>query len=501
MCGGFAQHRVDQNDLKPASRHATRLRVRHRLSGLLALCLAWTPAIVAAETWRSIGPPGGPVSSLAVDPTDPLHLLLASPSGEVFESRDAGASWVRTPGLPPPSTSVALGPTTQWAGTPSGIWRRPSGDAQWTQTTNTRLVERVVADPTDDLVAWAIVDNSPPYEGHVVRTVDGGGSWLDIPLRHPVGDVLLDPDHPTTAYISLLAKRAMTLPSCAAGGSSGGVFRVTNRGESLVLISTGFEYAQHVVCGTSHMPTWGGVGGVAIAPTAPRTLWATTSEGNPPLYRSINDGASWTSVDGAFPFPNGAVVRASGHSVYAFGPLQATTLVRSDDGGETWTTVYEVPIDQIDPLDRRNLVVSGERLYVTSIGDVGLTRSPDGGATWSDDNPDLITSDVLAVRVEPDLPDTVLAGTRARWTAARRGRGAPCAGRCSSSRPHRPCPPPSMLPRAGASPSARTAGRHGARHREVASLRDRSRRPRDTAVAHVRDRGHGLRYGAEHRRR
>ena len=58
---------------------------------LLAL-LASAPICAGANEWTNVGPQGGSIQSLAVDPQNPTT-VYASTSVGVFKSQDAGARW------------------------------------------------------------------------------------------------------------------------------------------------------------------------------------------------------------------------------------------------------------------------------------------------------------------------------------------------------------------------------------------------------------------------
>ncbi|MCS6825494.1 MAG: hypothetical protein NZ553_02665 [Caldilinea sp.] len=49
-------------------------------------------AMAAGQTWTPIGPDGGIVYALAVDPTTPTTLYAASEDYMLFKSTDAGAT-------------------------------------------------------------------------------------------------------------------------------------------------------------------------------------------------------------------------------------------------------------------------------------------------------------------------------------------------------------------------------------------------------------------------
>ena len=65
------------------------------LIGLLTLLLASQAIPVSAgfNVWTSIGPEGGNVSALAIDPATPATLYAGTWGGGVFKSTNGGANW------------------------------------------------------------------------------------------------------------------------------------------------------------------------------------------------------------------------------------------------------------------------------------------------------------------------------------------------------------------------------------------------------------------------
>jgi hypothetical protein len=50
------------------------------------------------NAWTSIGPQGGEIRALSVDPHNPRALYAATAYGGAFKSLDGGASWVKSDG-------------------------------------------------------------------------------------------------------------------------------------------------------------------------------------------------------------------------------------------------------------------------------------------------------------------------------------------------------------------------------------------------------------------
>src|SRR5262249_29216877 len=72
---------------------------------LLALCWSGNPAKAENDAttdtakpyqFSFVGPYGGDVRSLAVDPSDPNRLYLGTQDGQIYRSTDAAKTWSRT---------------------------------------------------------------------------------------------------------------------------------------------------------------------------------------------------------------------------------------------------------------------------------------------------------------------------------------------------------------------------------------------------------------------
>jgi photosystem II stability/assembly factor-like uncharacterized protein len=109
----------------------------------LGAVLAVHPAMIRAgrNVWTSIGPEGGQVQALAVDPQNP-GTVYAIGGGGIFKTTDGAANWKRVypavtndGGANYPATAVALNPkdsSTLYAGTANaGIFKSTDGGASW----------------------------------------------------------------------------------------------------------------------------------------------------------------------------------------------------------------------------------------------------------------------------------------------------------------------------------------------------------------------------------
>jgi hypothetical protein len=104
----------------------------------------WTSAAIAAEQpWQPVGPDGGTVRSLAIDPQDPDRIFLGTSAGNLYLSTDKGASWSR--------------------------FARPGNSAEM-------VLDHIVIDPADPRNIFVAAWNAqlPSSDGELYRSKDGG---------------------------------------------------------------------------------------------------------------------------------------------------------------------------------------------------------------------------------------------------------------------------------------------------------------------------------------
>src|SRR5262249_13678715 len=109
---------------------------------LLLSAVLWVSSVrmvpAGDNVWTSIGPAGGSVLALALDPGMPTTLYAGTGGSGVFKSRDGGTTWQasNTGGLSDASVrALALDPTTPttlYAGTEgSGVFKSTDGGTSW----------------------------------------------------------------------------------------------------------------------------------------------------------------------------------------------------------------------------------------------------------------------------------------------------------------------------------------------------------------------------------
>jgi len=277
--------------------------------------------ILSGWHWRSIGPVnmGGRVVDMEAVESDFRRVFLASASGGVFRSGNAGTTW--TPIFDHyPSLSIgdiALfqpDPDIVWVGTGEannrnsvgwgdGVWKSTNGGESFTHMglASTHQIARVVTHPTDpDVVYVAAIGHLWGYSGDrgLFRTRDGGRTWAKLAGglpddgRHGATDLVMDPSNPDVLYVAFYhrLRQPWTFHS---GGPLGGIFKSTDGGESWRKLTDGLPAGE-----TGRI-------GLAIYRSDPRILMALVeaeqtddlSRPGSGIYRSENGGESWSYVN------------------------------------------------------------------------------------------------------------------------------------------------------------------------------------------------------------
>lgn len=347
--------------------HALVSRLAHPLILAAALLCAAAPAaaqvpdslILTQFRWRSIGPVnmGGRVVDIEAVESDFRRVFLASASGGVFRSDNAGTTW-RPIFDHYPSLSigdVALfqpNPDIVWVGTGEannrnsvgwgdGVWKSTDGGETFTNMglAETHQIAKVVTHPSDpDLVYVAAIGHLWGYSGDrgLFRTRDGGRSWEKLTRglpddgRHGATDLVMDPSDPNTLYVAFYHRLRQPW-HFHSGGPLGGIFKSTDGGETWTKLTRGLP------------PGETGRIGLAVYRSDPRILMALveaeqTNDLSRPgsgVYRSENGGESWTYVN---TYNN----RPFYYSKIRINPLDhqrvyvlTTRFMVSDDGGRT----------------------------------------------------------------------------------------------------------------------------------------------------------------------
>src|SRR5436305_3719913 len=165
-----SQHRVPPSLFNPAFGPAFALTFALTFASTLALFAV--PARAAANPWTPVGPGGGVIESLAVDPGNPA-LVYAIAVDSLYKSTDSGTTWTVLAG--PSLQAVALDPAhpgTVYAGG-QVLLRSTDGGKTWTDVTPAagEAVSINVLAVAPDGTVFAADRNL------LLRSTDGGRTW------------------------------------------------------------------------------------------------------------------------------------------------------------------------------------------------------------------------------------------------------------------------------------------------------------------------------------
>ncbi len=221
-----------------------------------------------------------------------------------------------------------------------------------------REIFSLAIDPTNPATLYA-----GTLRGGVFKSTDGGGRWTPVNTglntTFVITALVVDPATPATLY-------AGTGLGPGAGDASG-VFKSTNGGESWTAINIGLTS----VYGLSPPSVFA----LAIDPSAPRTLYASTYAGG--VFKSTDGGGNWSAINTGLTRTGNALIV----SALAIDPsAPATIYAGSGYNNEFWFGA-------------------------------GVFKSTNGGASWSGINAGLTDSSVFALAMDPSTPSTLYAGT------------------------------------------------------------------------------------------
>ncbi|HXI04588.1 MAG TPA: thrombospondin type 3 repeat-containing protein, partial [Candidatus Saccharimonadales bacterium] len=249
----------------------------------------------AAGTWVNVGPApterkavagfpeahwSGRVADVAVDPSDPDHWLIAAASGGVWETRDAGTTWAaRTDDQP----TLAMG--------------------------------SIAFAPSDPNIVYAGTGEGPVWGGEglgILKSLDGGTTWSHVATapfeRAGIPDIRVDPSNPDVVIAideqGAIGKFGDTFRIALAQGPRTGVYKSADGG---------FTWTRALDLGGTDLEADPRGLGRFYAALAPREL--VEDPNNPPftarpgIYRTLDDGDTWTRVAGPWEAQANAIDR------------------------------------------------------------------------------------------------------------------------------------------------------------------------------------------------
>jgi photosystem II stability/assembly factor-like uncharacterized protein len=348
--------------------------------------------------YRSIGPfRGGRAIAVTGVPGQPNHFYFGAVDGGVWESTDAGRTWLPIFDKEPVASIGAIAvapsdPNVLYVGSGEadmrsdiaygdGVYKSVDGGRTWMHAglDDSRQIGSIAIDPHDANVVYVAAlghQYGPNAQRGVFKSTDGGLHWSKVLyLNENTGAISLAMD-PQDSQTLLAAMWQTRRPPWNVYPPSNG------RSSGLYITHDGGASWAHV---TSGLPKHVGRIGLSFSQADAKTVYAVVDSDlhHGGIYRSDDGGNAWHRVN--------AEVRLWQRGWY-FGGITAdtqepgtvyvmdTSIYRSTDGGATFTAIKGDPTGDdfhilwIDPDDDRRMILGSDQ---------GVAVSVDRAQTWS----------------------------------------------------------------------------------------------------------------------
>jgi photosystem II stability/assembly factor-like uncharacterized protein len=347
-----------------------------------------TPQMLAGMRWRSIGPfRAGRVTAVCGVAGQPSLYYMATPGGGVWKTDDGGQVWkpifdhermasigalVVAPSNP---NVIYVGSGEQTQG--DGVYKSTDAGATWTNVglTQTHIITGIVVDPAnpDVVLVGAAGDHDSVAERGIYKTTDGGKNWQKVLFKDNetgVADLESAPDNPHVLYATLWLRPTQPFtPGQKSTKQDGAIYRSDDQGSTWTQV------------GGKGLPAdpWGRVGVAVVPGKSGQRLFAIMTQG---LFVSDDGGSNWQrSTSDPRIIGNGYFSRVyvdpkNADTVY----VMQTSMYRSTDGGRTFEAFTGAPsgddfhVMWINPSDDQNIILGVDQ---------GAIVSANGGKTWS----------------------------------------------------------------------------------------------------------------------
>jgi len=382
------------------------------------------PGLLRGLSARNIGPTGmsGRVGAIDGVEADPDILYVGAATGGVWKTVDGGVTWKPlTDSLPAASVgAIAVhqpNPDVVWlgtgernrrnsAGSGTGVYRSLDAGRTWTRMglEETGAIDAILVDPRDaDVVYVGALGNTwkDSEDRGVYKTTDGGKTWtkiLYVNERTGAGDMVMDPSNPNHLIVGMWEHRRWPW-FFESGGPGSGIYTTYDGGDSWKKLTPEEGLPEGELGRT----------GLDFSRGDPDVVYALVEAKRSVLMRSEDGGDTWTivnrteNIDGR-PFYYGQVRVDPTNENHVW--IVESPVNESTDGGKTFHTLLgfsEVHVDH------HAWWVSPDGTVIADGNDGGVYISRDGGGTFRFVQ-NLPFSQFYHIAVDQDTPYHVYGG-------------------------------------------------------------------------------------------
>ncbi len=390
-----------------------------------------------AGEWTFIGPlnTGGRVTDVAIAPDNDDHLYVATATGGIFRSYDAGANWTpifdevtkpsigdiaiapSNPQIIYAGTGEANGSATDGAYFGDGVYRSNDAGDTWTNIglPESNHIGRIVVDPTNPDRVFAAATGElygKNVERGIYRTTNGGTNWekvLFVTDSTAAINVAMNVANTNIIYAAMW-ERTRKPWERDYGGVTSAIHRSMDGGTTWTELGTSN--------GLPAPNAQTGRIGIAVSESDPSTVYARfttneiTNEFNG-LYKSTDNGDNWTLVTAAgalsgidanfgWYFGNVRVNPTNSSEVYIVG----FDIAKSTNSGSSWNTLNGMHVDH-HALDFSRTNSS----FMLAGNDGGAYISNNGGNSWTHFE-NLPITQFYNIEVDYQHPERLYGGTQ-----------------------------------------------------------------------------------------